>query len=168
MTELYQQLDAVLQNAKLHMYYHFDLKCLMIVPFTDQVYHISDQWSVDEWVKYINERSSTNTLFRVYHNPMTKEYVVVEDVFGSQFIPPNGFWMMDIDPTLLVTAIGDVVTRIGFAKQPVEVSYTEVVLESEEPVYTETQVITLVRMIRGDLNNPGSDELIHRLLNTIK
>lgn len=168
MTELYQQLDAVLQKAKLHMYYHFDHKCLVIVPFTDQVYNISDQWTVDEWAKYINERSGVNMFFRVYHNPMTKEYVVVQDVFGSQFTPPKGFWMMDIGPTPLVTAIGDVVIRIGFAKQPVEVSRTETAPAPGETVYTETQVITLVRMIRGDLNNPESDELIHRLLNVIK
>lgn len=168
MTELYQQLDTVLQNAKLHMYYHFDHKCLMIVPFTDQVYHISDQWTVNEWAKYINERSGANTLFRAYHNPMTKEYIVVEEVFGSQFIPPEGFWMMDIDLSPLFPVIGDVVIRVQHAKRPIEVPRAKVVMETGEPVYTEAQVIALVRMLRGDLNTPESDELVRRLLNAIK
>lgn len=168
MTELYQQFEAVLQNAQLHLYYHFDHKCLMIVPFTDQVYHISDQWTIDEWVRYINERSGARTLFRIYHNPMTKEYILGEEVFGAQFMAPGGFWMLDVDPSRLSSAIGDVVTRVRFSKQAIEIPQTKVVTESGESVYTEAQVIALVRMLRGDLNTPGSDEIIHRLLNAIK
>lgn len=165
--DYYNRYVTLLESVGYHAYLHANEYYFMLEPFTDQARTISDQNTPEEWEVQFRTSEEIGQRFKLYQNPTEKRYILELSRFGENASIPDGFFLTETDPGPLSQMLKTVVNNALFSAKHRESFRTEVGT-SEVPEYTKSQVVTLVRMIRGDLNTPGNEEVIKRLLAAIK
>lgn len=165
--DYYNRYVTLLESVGYHAYLHANEIYFMLELFTDQVLTISDQNTPEEWETQFRTSEEIGQRFKLYQNPTEKRYILELSRFGESTNIPDGFFLTETDPAPLSQMLEAAVNNVLLSAKPKEAFHTGG-RTSGVPEYTKSQVVTLVRMIRGDLNTPGNEEVIERLLAAIK
>ncbi|QEP52289.1 hypothetical protein D9_0082 [Aeromonas phage D9] len=105
--------------------------------------------------------------FTVACDVSAKKYIISLFIFGrSDELPPT-YFLLDVEPTSLWLAVETVLETQPLTPVDEMIEARDDII-SDGKVYTTDQVVTLIKLVRGDLNSPEGDKHIAMLLKSVQ